>query len=261
MVATTTATTPSSAPQGNRDGQAATTAAANAGDTVHNVVTNVASTVGTTASNVGSGISGFFDRFSKTTKEHGIGQAISDAFSEMGTGGFIGAILGGIGAMFIGSVFGGGLIGMIAGILMVPLGIMLGSQQGRGPIEHGVSSILGATPRTTTGATNTTGTPQMDPALAAAYQQAIARDAANGGSVPVAPPQTTFSPAPEYQHQSYSPGYSPRYSSRYASPPPDYYNANADYIPPYYGGYRPIGYGYNGNANWGVNLRINTGRN
>ena len=173
--ASTTTASPSRAPDGDRDGRHAIPVAENAGRAVN----GAAAAVGRTASNIGSGISGFFTRFGNTMKKDGIGQAISDAFTSMGTGGFMGAILGGLGAMFIGSIFGGGMIGMIAGLLMVPMGIFLGSQQGRAPIENAVAGAMGATPRQTGATTeNAVNGVQMDPALAEAFNQALARKAA-----------------------------------------------------------------------------------
>jgi hypothetical protein len=177
QLASTSAAPPSRAREGDRDGRHAIPVAENAGRAVN----GAASAVGRTVSGVGKSIGDFFKKFGDTMKEKGIGQAISDAFTSMGTGRFMGAILGGLGAMFIGSIFGGGMIGMIAGLLMVPMGIFLGSQQGRAPIENAVAGAMGATPRQTGATTeNAVNGVQMDPALAAAYNQALARDAAAG---------------------------------------------------------------------------------
>ena len=91
-----------------------------------------------------AGIKKAFDDFGDDVKKNNFFPAIGNLFKKMGTGGLVGGLLGGVGAMFIASIFGGGMIGMIAGILMVPLGIMLGSQQGKGPIDNMVSSMTGA---------------------------------------------------------------------------------------------------------------------
>ena len=88
-----------------------------------------------------AGIKKAFDEFGDDVKKNNFFPAIGNLFKKMGTGGLVGGLLGGVGAMFIASIFGGGMIGMIAGILMVPLGIMLGSQQGQGPIVVSLRSI------------------------------------------------------------------------------------------------------------------------
>jgi len=72
----------------------------------------------------------FFKGFSDDVKNKGFGEALGDAFGKVKAGGWAGGVLGLLGALLIGNIFGGGgMLGIILGLMLVPLGIMIGNQQ------------------------------------------------------------------------------------------------------------------------------------